>query len=323
MANRRPTAQQRRRRLRGTHRLKASADGWDQPGYADTASPWTVPQVVGVHPAGVFTHVSGQELASPGVSWHPVGQDPFRRLRWLQTSAASCQRVPTCDFSPAYPVRTLNILTGYQLTSDGHVSTTTATTQGTDMSFRYIERAGAQEFQAFTYLGWRYLQISAPGETLSASQISAVVEHSDPPAQYAMQFASSDATVNAVFALLQRSALYSAQTTVLGYSDAGKGTISWATRVNESYATMAGLGERCTTRKAIREFIASQARYWTDGRVNAVYPNGDGKRDIPDYTEMFPNWVLRYYQTTGDTALLTAAHDTAQNVAEYVWRYVQ
>ena len=37
---------------------------------------------------------------------------------------------------------------------------------------------------------------------------------------------------------------------------------------------------------------------------------------------MFPNWVLRYYQTTGDSALLAAAHDTAQNVAEYVWRYV-
>jgi alpha-L-rhamnosidase len=36
-------------------------DGWDQPGYVDTVSPWTVPQVIGVHPAGVFTHLTGQE----------------------------------------------------------------------------------------------------------------------------------------------------------------------------------------------------------------------------------------------------------------------
>jgi alpha-L-rhamnosidase len=58
--------------------------------------------------------------------------------------------------------------------------------------------------------------------------------------------------------------------------------------VDISMATMAGYGERRLTRKAIREFVASQRRYWPDGRLNAVYPNGDGKRDIPDYTEMFP-----------------------------------
>jgi len=79
------------------------------------------------------------------------------------------------------------------------------------MSFTYTESDGAQEFLPFTYLGWRYLQISAPGETLSASQISAIVEHSDSPPQYAATFTSSDATVNAVFALVQRSALYSMQ----------------------------------------------------------------------------------------------------------------
>jgi alpha-L-rhamnosidase len=296
-------------------------DGWDQPGYADTASPWTVPQVVGVHPAGVFTHVSGQEPRVARSVVAPLSVKTLSDGAVVADFGSVMPARPDVRFQSGVSGRTLNILTGYQLTSDGHVSTTTATTQGTDMSFRYIERAGAQEFQAFTYLGWRYLQISAPGETLSASQISAVVEHSDPPAQYAMQFASSDATVNAVFALLQRSALYSAQQQFLDTPTREKGQFL-GDAVNESYATMAGLGERCTTRKAIREFIASQARYWTDGRVNAVYPNGDGKRDIPDYTEMFPNWVLRYYQTTGDTALLTAAHDTAQNVAEYVWRYV-
>jgi alpha-L-rhamnosidase len=120
---------------------------------------------------------------------------------------------------------------------------------------------------------------------------------------------------------MQRSALYSAQQQFLDTPTREKGQFL-GDAVNESYATLIGLGERSTTRKAIREFIASQVRYWTDGRINAVYPNGDGKRDIPDYTEMFPNWVLRYYQTTGDSALLAAAHDTAQNVAEYVWRYV-
>jgi alpha-L-rhamnosidase len=296
-------------------------DGWDKTGYADTVSPWTVPQVVGVHPAGVFTHLTGQEPRIFRSVATPISVKTLSDGAVVADFGTVMPARPDVQFKSGVSGRTLNILTGYQLTSDGHVSTTTATTQGTNMSFKYIERAGAQEFQAFTYLGWRYLQISAPGETLSASQISAIVEHSDAPPQYAMTFSSSDATVNAVFALMQRSALYSAQQQFLDTPTREKGQFL-GDAVNESYATLIGLGERSTTRKAIREFIASQVRYWTDGRINAVYPNGDGKRDIPDYTEMFPNWVLRYYQTTGDSALLAAAHDTAQNVAEYVWRYV-
>jgi alpha-L-rhamnosidase len=269
----------------------------------------------------VFTRLTGQEPRIVRSVATPISVKTLSDGAVVADFGTVAPARPDVQFQSGVSGRTLNILTGYELTSDGHVSTTTATTQGTDMSFKYIERAGAQEFQAFTYLGWRYLQISAPGETLSTGNISAIVEHSDPPPQYAMQFSSSDATVNAVFALMQRSALYSAQQQFLDTPTREKGQFL-GDAVNESYATLVGLGERSTTRKAIREFIASQARYWTDGRVNAVYPNGDGKRDIPDYTEMFPNWVLRYYQTTGDSALLADAHDTAQNVAEYVWRYV-
>ena len=186
-------------------------DGWDKTGYADTVSPWTVPQVVGVHPAGVFTHLTGQEPRIFRSVATPISVKTLSDGAVVADFGTVMPARPDVQFKSGVSGRTLNILTGYQLTSDGHVSTTTATTQGTNMSFKYIERAGAQEFQAFTYLGWRYLQISAPGETLSASQISAIVEHSDAPPQYAMTFSSSDATVNAVFALMQRSALYSAQ----------------------------------------------------------------------------------------------------------------
>ena len=121
--------------------------------------------------------------------------------------------------------------------------------------------------------------------------------------------------------MMQRSALYSAQQQFVDTPTREKGQFL-QDAVNESYGTLLGSAERSTTRKAIREFMASQSRYWTDGRLNAVYPNGDGARDIPDFTEMFPNWVYRYYLTTGDGTLLADAHDTVQNVAEYVWRYV-
>ena len=296
-------------------------DGWDQPGYADTVSPWTVPKVVGVHPAGVFTHLSGQEPRIVRSVATPISVKTLSDGVVVADFGTVIPARPDVKFQSGQSGRILNILTGYELTADGHVSTATNAVQSTDMSFRYVERDGAQEFQAFTFLAWRYLQISAPGETLTASNISAIVEHSDPPPQYAMKFSSSDATVNAVFDLMQRSVLYSMQQQFLDTPTREKGQFL-QDAVNESYASLVGLGERSVTRKAIREFVASQQRFWTDGRLNAVYPNGDGARDIPDYTEMFPNWVLRYYQTTGDSVLLADAHDTAQKVAEYIWKYV-
>jgi alpha-L-rhamnosidase len=295
--------------------------GWDQPGYVDTASPWTAPQVVGVHPTSVFTHVTGQEPRVVRSVATPVSVKTLSDGAVVADFGTVIPARPDVQFQSGKSGRTLNILTGYELTSDGHVSAAVNSTQETTMSFTYTESDGAQEFLPFTYLGWRYLQISAPGETLSASQISAIVEHSDSPPQYAATFTSSDATVNAVFALVQRSALYSMQQQFVDTPTREKGQFL-GDAVNDSYATMLGLGERSLTRKALREFIASQVHYWTDGRLNAVYPNGDGQRDIPDYTERFPNWLLRYYQTTGDSALLADAHDTAQNVAEYIWKYV-
>ena len=192
--------------------------------------------------------------------------------------------------------------------------------QGTDLSFSYIQKDGAQEFRPFTYFAWRYLQIAAPGETLAKDAILAIVQHTDAPAEDAAKFASSDPTLDEVFALVQRSALYAAQEQFLDTPTREKGQFLGDT-VNDSFATMAGSRERNTTQKAIREFIASQARYWPDGRLNAVYPNGDGARDIPDFTEMFSTWVWRYYLETGDKGLLADAYPALKKIADYVWSY--
>ena len=75
------------------------------------------------------------------------------------------------------------------------------------------------------------------------------------------------------------------------------------------------------TQQALREFARSQTRFWPDGRVNAVYPNGDGKRDIPDFTEMYVFWALRYYEATGDLSLLEELYPVLVKVADYVWQH--
>ena len=62
-------------------------------------------------------------------------------------------------------------------------STASIDNQGSTMTWFYTEKDGDQTAQAFTYWGWRYLQINAPGagETLTADDISAVLQHTDAP----------------------------------------------------------------------------------------------------------------------------------------------
>jgi hypothetical protein len=188
-------------------------------------------------------------------------------------------------------------------------------TQGSNMRFYYTEAAGAQTAQPSKYWGWRYLEISDPGQKLTAKDISAVVQNTDAP--HAATFNSSNTTLNSVFTLMQRSALQSAQDTFLDTPTREKGQFL-GDAVDESFATMSSLDERSLTRQAIVDFINSQNRYWANGAMNAVYPNGDAKRDIPDYTEMFPEWVMRYYQQSGDATLLATAYPAMKKVADYI-----
>jgi hypothetical protein len=199
-------------------------------------------------------------------------------------------------------------------------------TQGTNLNFYDTQAAGPQTTDFFVAEGFRYLQISDPGEQLSPSQIWVAAQHADTPAGHAATFTSSNPELDAVYRLLQRAALQSGQMEYQDSPDRQAGQFLGDAE-DESLATTESLDERALTREAISNFLYSQQRYWLGtapgqgsqfGDMNAVYPTGDGKRDIPDYTEMFPEWVWRYYLTSGDTATLAAAYPAMKNIATYV-----
>jgi hypothetical protein len=187
-------------------------------------------------------------------------------------------------------------------------------TQGSNMRFHYTQKDGPQTAEPFTYWGWRYLEISDPGADV---RITAVAQATDVRPAEAARFSSSDRTLNAVFDLMRHSALMSAQNVFLDTPTREKGQFL-GDAIDISFATMETLGERSLTRQAIVEFAGSQSRYWPSGAMNAVYPNGDGRRDIPDYTEMFPEWVMRYHQLTGDASLVTQVLPAMKRVADYI-----
>jgi alpha-L-rhamnosidase len=286
----------------------------------------------------------GQDMA-PALSYgtHPVPEFPAlhpRRTSLTETFAAPQSfltaadgtlvadfgRVipgrPEVDFRTGVAGRTLMIRAGYVLTDDGRVNRSKTASQNTDMSFPYTQADGPQQFRATVHLGFRYLEL--PGvEASDLSRVGAVVVHGRHPGEGT--FSSSDPTLDAVFRLLRDSALHGVQEQFVDTPTREKGQFL-ADAVNISYATMSLFGEHAYTAQALREFGWSAARYWTTGedrgRYNAVYPNGDGKRDIPDFSLMMPEWAEEYHLQTGDLALIQELLPHLRNTADYALRYL-
>ncbi len=301
----------------------AAIGAWDEPAYDD--STWSDAVVLGDHPTEPFTALTGQETRLTET------EVPAERILTADdgTPVADFGRIiparPSIQFDDGEAGRVIASRASYLLADDGRVATSRVATQGTDMRFLYTQAEGEQTYDAFEHLGFRYLEIPDAGEEITADDVSATIVHTTVPKQGTARFTSSDETLNDVFDLMYDSALYSVQEQFVDTPTREKGQFL-GDAVNISYALMATAGDRVASRQAIREFLHSQERYWTSGndagRYNAVYPNGDGKRDIPDYSEMMPTWVWRYYQETGDRDLLDEAYPALLATAGYVRRHI-
>ncbi|MBD2895513.1 Alpha-L-rhamnosidase [Actinomadura sp. RB99] len=290
--------------------------GWDRPGF--DASSWAAPQVVGAHPTSTFKHVHGQETSLAYETVHPVKVTKLASGALVADFGKVIPAVPVVRFRNGTAGRHVDMHAGYLLADDGTVSRSKDDNQDTDLTYGYTQRDGDQTFRAFTYEGFRYFEVG-PGAGIDPEDISAVVQHNSVDRTATVR--TSDKGVNDAYAMMARSALYGSQSQFLDTPTREKGQFL-GDAVDTSTAAMGAFGERRLTRQAIQEFIASQARYWPDGRLNSVYPNGDGKRDIPDYTEMFPGWVWDYFEQSGDAATLAQAYPVMNAVAGYVRRYI-
>ena len=133
-------------------------------------------------------------------------------------------------------------------------------TQGSNLGWWWTQKDGPQTAQAFTYWGWRYLQILPPGAG-ETPKISAVVQHSAAPRNRRATFDSDNATLDAVFELMQRSGIYSSEEVFLDTPTREKGQFTGDT-VDISYANMIASGDRNASARAIREILYSATHSW-------------------------------------------------------------
>lgn len=298
-------------------------DRWQELGFDD--GDWDDAVELGAHPVEPFTALHGQETRMAETEVPAVELLTAADGTVVADFGVVIPGRPIVRFDDGEEGRTIEMRAGYGLEDDGRVDTSRQSTQTTDMSFPYTQIDGEQEFRAFTHLGFRYFEIPDAGEDIALEDVAATVVHTDTPEGYEADFASSDETLNAVWDMMQRSAIYSVQEAFVDTPTREKAQFL-GDSISISYATMGLFGERDHTQQAIREFTWSADRYWSDeeerGRYNAVYPNGDGKRDIPDYTLRYVDWVLHYYDQSGDLDLVEEVYPYLVDTAGYVLRHI-
>jgi alpha-L-rhamnosidase len=293
--------------------------GWDKPGY--TASAWKPATVIGPHPTAPWTHLVPVRTRIVYEPVHAVSVTRLASGALVADFGKVYAAIPSVTFSRGLRGRRVAMHAGYLVDPSGAVSTTTGT-QHTNMSYSYIERGGGREaFRPFDYLAFRYLEIDDPGETLTTNDIVALTRHDAVPDEMGGTFTSSNKTVDAVFELGRRSALFTMQEQFVDTPTREKGP--WlGDGANESQTAMDAFGETNLTRKDLLEFAQSQARYWPNGAVNKIYPTALGAQEIPQATAYYAEWVWQYWIHTGDKSLLTTLYPVVAKVSDFFWRNV-
>jgi alpha-L-rhamnosidase len=209
---------------------------------------------------------------------------------------------------------TIKMIGGYVLNNDGTVSQ--KINQNTNLNFFFIHNGEEAIFKSHVYLGLRYLEVENAPDSLKPSDVSFIKRHYEllPHKSY---FESSDTTLNEVWKLMVYSLVVGAQEDFVDTPTREKGAFlgdSWL----QGVPCLSVLYDRTMNLRTLNEFLDSQEQFWPDGRLNAVYPNADGARDIPDYTQMYLFWVWDYYMQTGNTEFLQTNYHRLKMIADYV-----
>ena len=231
--------------------------------------------------------------------------------------------MPRIRFSGGSPGAVVS-MRGADLLGDSGEIAKDAKSQSTLMEYEATLDGGVFVYEPVEYLGMRYFQIDNAPMPVTAENFSFVARHARLDGA-ASEFASSDPTLDAVWDLMKHSIFTCAQEEFVDTPTREKGGFLLDGAIQSSVA-MPVLNERVLSRRALSEFLRSMEQHWSKpadrGRVNAVYPNRDGGRDIPDFTQAFLVWAWAYYVETGDRAFLRANYAKLRDVADYVARHI-
>jgi alpha-L-rhamnosidase len=286
---------------------------WMERGYDDFA--WTNTMDLGPHPTAPWTGpLLAQETAIDERVREPTSVRTLAPGRVVADFGKVYAARPRVVFPAGQAGAAVTVKTDYRTLPDGSLA---GFAQSTKMDYAYVQRGGREGFAPFGYLGFRYVQVDFPADQ-APPEVALVTRWNRLPQRLHASFESSEPMLDAVFELAVHSARYGSQEHFVDTPTREQGQFTYDA-YQISRAAMRAFGERDLTQRALREFAQSQVKFHADtGKVNAVYPNGDGKRDIPDWTQSWPMWAWEYYLETGDRELVSDVFHQLLRTGEYV-----
>jgi alpha-L-rhamnosidase len=288
--------------------------GWMARGFDDAG--WTPAVDLGPHPAAPWTGpLLAQETAIVEVATPPVSVRTLSPGRVVADFGKVIAGRPRVAFAKGVAGTTVSVKTDYRTQPDG---TLAAFAQSTKMDYTYVQRGGRETFEPYGYLGFRYVQVDVPEGAAAPEKIEVILRWNGYDRERLAHFQSTDDTLNAIWELAVHSTRFGSQEHFVDTPTREQGQFTYDA-YQISRAAMRTQGERDLTQRALREFAQSQVKFHADtGKVNAVYPNGDGKRDIPDWTQSWPMWAWEYWLETGDRELVADLFPQLVKTGEYV-----
>jgi alpha-L-rhamnosidase len=292
---------------------------WNQPSLDDSS--WLPVDVVGPQPVAPWINPPQPDLTR--IVEHEIAPAKVTVLGegvYLVDLGKVYAGMPRIAFTGGEPGRLVSMMGGYALGPDGRVDPTQ--NQNTDLSYFADLDGNPFVFAPTEYVGMRYIQIENVPTPITRENFTFVVRHSQLD-ENGSSFESPNPTLNAVWGLMKHSIAVCAHEEYVDTPTREKGGFLGDGAIMSTVA-MPVMRERLLSRRQLQEFIASMDQFWADeanrGRINAVYPNVDNGRDIPDYNQAFLVWVWDYYMETGDDIFLREQYDHLKAVADYVYR---
>ncbi len=287
--------------------------GWTSSGFNDSA--WQPALEIGPHPTAPWTgELVAQETSLDEYEIAPVDVAKLGSGHFVADFGKVYAGMPHITFRNGAAGQVVKIKVDYRSRPDGSLA---SFAQSTRMDYQYTLRGGAEEFRPYWYLGFRYIEVENAPADFDGSTIRMIVRHNRVDRE-ASSFECSNPTLNATWDLVKRSLMLGSHEQFVDTPTREQGQFTYDA-YQISIGAMKCFEERLLSRQGLREFAQSQVKFHQDtGKVNAVYPNGDGKRDIPDWTQSFVFWAWEYYLETGDRQLMGEIFDQVVRVGDYV-----
>ena len=293
--------------------------GWNTAAFNDAA--WDAAVEIGAPPVAPWINPLRADLTRvKEETIKPVSVKKLSNGSYIIDLGKIYAGMPHINFEGGKTGDEVTIRGAYLLDEDGTASQKRGN-QSTNLNYYFTLNGKKAVFEPMVYLAYRYIQVDNSPNVLTADNVQFITRHFELDDTKA-GFNSSDTMLNQVWNLQLRSLVQGAQEGFVDTPTREKGAFLG----DGSYQgppAMTTMGERAMNHRVLLEFLDSQDQYYPDGRLNAVYPNVDGKRDIPDYTQEYLIWIWDYYLQTGNMEFLKTNYSKLKKVADYVHNYTK